>query len=102
VFTAAVIVAFFGLIYSRISLDRSAFELDELTEAIAVEERRAHDLEAEQARLQDPARIGSLAVEMGMVYPLTRVALHAPENTDAEIDPDLRWAQLEGLLSARP
>ena len=102
VFTLAVIVAFFGLIYSRISLDRSAFELEELEDRIAHEERRLLDLEVEVARLQDPARVNARGVELGMVYPASRVGLEAPAPRSDDIDPDLRWAQLKALLSAQP
>jgi cell division protein FtsL len=102
VFTLAVIVAFFGLTYSRISLDRTAFELEDLDKQIAQEERRLLDLRVDLARLQDPARIDALAAEMGLVYPAARVTLEAPEITAAEIAPDLRWAHIEALLSAQP
>lgn len=102
VFTIAVIVAFFGLTYSRISLDRTAFELEDLDNQIAQEERRLLDLRVDLARLQDPARIDALAAEMGLVYPNARVALEAPEVASNETDPDLRWAHIEALLSAQP
>jgi cell division protein FtsL len=102
VFTTAVVVAFFGLIYSRISLDRTGFDLDELEERIAFEEARHLDLEAELARLQDPARIDRLAQDMGLVYPDALVSLDVPAAGTDPTDADLRWAQVGPLLGAQP
>jgi hypothetical protein len=39
-FTTVALLAFFGLIFSRIALDRSAFVLEELEDQIALEEVR--------------------------------------------------------------
>ncbi|MCP5066163.1 MAG: hypothetical protein GY946_06300, partial [bacterium] len=50
IFAGVVVVAFFGLIFSRVSLDRSGFELDDLEEQIAIEEARRGDLRVEVAR----------------------------------------------------
>ena len=102
IFALCVIVAFFGLIVSRISLDRSAFVLDELEEEIARAEARHWDLRLEVARLQDPQRIASAAAEMGMVFPEERMALDVPVADEQGLDPEYRWAQLRALLTAQP
>jgi cell division protein FtsL len=101
-FTMAVVVAFFGLIYSRISLDRTAFELEELEDQIAVQEELVLELELEVARLQDPARIDRLARELGLVYPRQMVAVQVPTVESEQLDPELRLAQINRLLTAQP
>jgi len=78
-FSVAVVVAFFGLIFSRISLDRSAFVLEDLEQQISQEESRQGALRVEVARLQSPDRISRLAEDMGLVYPSSLVSLRAPE-----------------------
>ncbi len=102
-FIVIVIAAFFGLTYSRISLDRSAFLLDTLEDQIAVEETRHFDLRFEVAELRDPQRIAAEAAELGLVYPSIRHQLAVAEVAeDPEVDPEYRWAQLKALLSAQP
>ena len=102
IFTLAVLIAFFGMIYSRISLDRDAFVLDELEEKIQVEEARHWDLRLEVARLQAPTRITQMASEMGLVYPTERSDLVVPGVDVEGLDPEYRWAQLRSVLSAQP
>lgn len=63
------IAAFLGLVFARTSLDNSAFELAELSEAIEQETALNRELRLEIARLENPARIAPLAVEMGLVIP---------------------------------
>ncbi len=72
IFILAVTMAFFAVIYSRISLDRTAFELQLLERGIVAEEELHWDLRAEHARLQAPDRITQRAAELGLVYPLDR------------------------------
>jgi cell division protein FtsL len=102
IFALAVIVAFFGLIYSRISLDQSAFVLEDLEQQIAAEEARHWDLRVEVARLQSPERITRVASEMGMIYPAELAALEVEGVDASELDPEYRWAQLKALLTAQP
>ena len=102
VFAVAVIVAFFGLIYSRISLDRSAFTLEELERQIVTEEARHWDLRMEVARLQSPQRITTIAQDMGMIYPVELRTLQVDGLDRTELDPEYRWAQLRALLTAQP
>mgnify|MGYP001816368833 CR=1 FL=1 len=101
-FAGAVIVAFFGLIYSRISLDRSAFEIQELETQIAVQEDLHWQLRYELAQIKDPARLELEIAQLGLVYPEERVALSVPAVGVDELDPDYRWAQLKAILSAQP
>ncbi len=102
VFAAVVVFAFFGLIFSRVSLDRSGFELDELAERIAIEEARYGDLRVEVARLQDPNRISTIAAEAGLVYPAERIEIKVPGIEGEVLDPEYRWAQLKAVLTAQP
>ncbi len=102
IFALAVTVAFFGLIYSRISLDHSAFEIQELEEQIAVQEQLHWQLRYELAQIQDPALLEEQIADLGMVYPEERVALSVPMVGVDELDPDYRWAQLKAILSAQP
>lgn len=74
-FTVLVIAVFFSMIYLRIALDRSAFELDTLDGQIAVEESRQLDLRLELAQLQNPERIVAQAEQIGLVYPEETIAL---------------------------
>lgn len=101
-FVAIVVAAFYGLIFSRISLDRSAFELEELQDQIVVEEARHFELRVEVAELMDPDRIATAAIGLGMVYPTERNQLTSDVVSPPEVQPELRWAQLRTLLSAQP
>ncbi len=101
-FTLAVVGAFFLVIYSRIALDRSAFELSDLESRITAEESRYWELRLDLARLQAPDRIMRQAEELGMVYPdeVRRVQASRPGAPPAEIQD--RWVDLKALLSAQP
>jgi hypothetical protein len=102
VFFALVLIAFFGLIYSRLSLDASAFELDELHEEIAVEEERQSLLQLELARLQDPLRVSFEAVRIGLVYPTERTDLSVDPVDERLTNVDARWTQAESRVRAQP
>ena len=102
VFAIAVTVAFFGLIYSRISLDQSAFEIRDLEEQIAVQQELHWQLRYQLAEIQDPAALEGQIADLGMVYPEERVAISVPIVGVDELDPDSRWAQLKAILSAQP
>ncbi len=102
IFTLAVIAAFFLLIYSRIALDRSAFDLKDIEEQIAVEETRYWNLQLDVARLDSPQRIMEAATEMGLVYPSEVRKLTVPIH-DARVSVgDDRWAEVKALLGAQP
>ena len=102
VFTLTVVVAFFGMIYSRISLDRTAFELDELEGRIAEEEARFLELEVEVAQLLDPARIDRAAAVLGLQYPDVLVTIDVPGIETEGLDDGVRLALRNSLLSAQP
>ncbi len=74
-YTVLVVALFFAMIYLRIALDRTAFELDELERAIELEESRTLDLRLEIAQLQDPIRIATEAERIGLAHPSQRLAL---------------------------
>jgi cell division protein FtsL len=63
------VVAFLGVGFARTSLDRSAFELDQLNRSIAEQGAINEQLRLEIARLENPARIAPLAEELGLVIP---------------------------------
>jgi cell division protein FtsL len=63
------VAGFFGLGFARTSLDRAAFELAELDQAIAQQNQLNLELKLDIARLENPARIAPLAEEMGLVIP---------------------------------
>jgi len=101
-FIVIVVAAFFGLIFSRISLDRSAFELEELQDEIAREEARHFELRVEVAELMDPDRIAAAATDLGMVFPAQRNQPTSQVVAAPEVQPEMRWAQLRQVLSAQP
>jgi cell division protein FtsL len=86
------VVAFLGLGFARTSLDRSAFELAELNQAIDAQEALNEQLRLDVARLENPARIAPLADELGLVIPSTTnqllVNLDNPSPVVAESDGD--------------
>lgn len=101
-FMVIVIVAFFGLILSRIALDRSAFVLDTLDDQIAEAQTEHFDLRVQVAELRDPQRIAAEAERMGMVFPAEQVRLTVDWNVAPDPEPEYRWAQLKVLLTAQP
>jgi len=102
IFILAVTIAFFAVIYSRISLDRTAFELQLLDREIAAEEERHWDLRAEHARLQAPDRITERAAELGLVYPDDRQAIEVSGFESAVGGPEDRWMDLRALFVEQP
>jgi hypothetical protein len=92
-FTGLAIALFFAMIYLRIALDRTAFELDSIEDQIAIEESRQLDLRLEIAGLQDPLRITTEARRIGLTHPDERVPIEvsgvrdraAPESGDSPV-----------------
>ena len=74
-FTVLVVAIFFAMIYLRIAMDRSAFELDAVNGQIVLEQSRTLDLRLELAQLQDPQRIATQASQIGLVYPEEQISL---------------------------
>ena len=74
-YTLLVIALFFAMIYLRIALDRTAFELDTIERAITLEQSRQLDLRLSIAELQDPVRIASEAERIGMTTPDERIPI---------------------------
>lgn len=63
------------MIYLRIALDRTAFELETVERQIDQSESLQLDLRLDLARLQDPLRIATEARRMNMTYPDERLAV---------------------------
>ena len=75
---ALAIAMFFTLIYSRIVLDRAAFQITSLEGHISEQEIRFDELRLEVAQLESPERIFTEAERMGMVLPDEGRTVHAP------------------------
>lgn len=102
VFVLAVVIAFFGMIYSRISLDRTAFELQELEGQIERELDRMEVLRVEAARLQDPQLVLERAEGLGLVYPGDRVPLVVDDVPTVRAATRGLRSELRALMSERP
>lgn len=100
--SVSVFALFLLLVLSRIALDRSAFDLQELESTISAEETRYWELRMQESELRDPARIAGIAAEMGMVYPEQVRAVGVPGLGTEESGVEERWATLKTLLSAQP
>lgn len=74
-FVVAVVAVFFSMIFLRISLDQTAFELSNLQTEIDFEQSRQLDLRYDLASLQDPLRIATEAQRIGLDYPDERVSI---------------------------
>lgn len=85
-FVLAVVAIFFAMIFLRISLDETAFELAKIESGIEVEQSRQLDLRFDLAGLQDPLRIASEAERIGLVYPDVRLPIAVERlATDAQV-----------------
>jgi cell division protein FtsL len=102
VFTLAVVMAFFLLIFSRTTLDHTAFEIKDLETRIAAEESRYWELRLEIARLQAPDRIMDAAGELNLVYPEEIRNVTVAIEGGPAMSLDDRCAELKALLSAHP
>lgn len=101
-FTVLVVVAFLALIYSRVTLDQSAFVIEDLERQMAEEETLYWDLRLEVARLESPERIVRAAEGLGLVYPEARTTVTAHGVTEGPTAGGERWFELKALLSAQP
>lgn len=93
-FVLAVVAVFFSMIFLRISVDETAFELDRIETEIAVEQSRQLDLRYDLAGLQDPLRIATQAQRIGLVYPQERISIvmdaFVPDVQVLELDAPVR------------
>jgi cell division protein FtsL len=92
---------FFSMIFLRIALDRTAFELESFERQIATQESRQLDLRLELAQLQDPLRIVTEATRMGLTYPEVRVAI-VVEGLGQPPSADFRSEPLQALTTSLP
>lgn len=75
-FVVAVVAVFFAMIFLRISLDETAFELAEIDAGIETQSSMQLDLRYDLAGLKDPQRITMEAERIGLVYPDARVTIY--------------------------
>lgn len=101
-FTCVVVASFLALIYSRVTLDRSAFVIEELQQELAEHETRYWELRLEVARLESPDRVIRAAEGLGLVYPDSRQTIDVAPVPGSGSDIDERWLELKALLSAQP
>ncbi len=102
IFTIAVTLAFFAVIYARISLDRTAFDLQRLEREVAAEQERHWDLRVDYARLQAPDLITQRAAALGLVYPEDRLTIEVSGVAGAVGGPEDRWMDLRALFVEQP
>ena len=102
IFTIAVTLAFFAVIYARISLDRTAFDLQRIEREVAAEQERHWDLRVDYARLQAPDLITQRAAALGLVYPEDRLTIEVSGVTGAVGGPEDRWMDLRALFVEQP
>jgi hypothetical protein len=102
IFTIAVTLAFFAVIYARISLDRTAFDLQRLEREVAAEQERHWDLRVDYARLQAPDLITQRAAALGLVYPEDRLTIEVSGLADTVGGPEDRWMDLRALFVEQP
>jgi len=93
------IVMFFTLIYSRIFLDRAAFEITNLEGLISEQESRFDELRLEVAQLESPQRIYAEAERMGMVLPAEGRTVYAPMPVPADEIGELAASRSAPLLA---
>lgn len=60
---------FFGVIYARVFLDKSAFEIADLQRQIAEQQRLNQQLHLQVADLEAPGRVFDAALELGLIHP---------------------------------
>lgn len=101
-YTVVAAVAFFGLIYSQTQLNASAIEINEIQQAIELEQERFEALQLQIARLESPALVVPVAEELGMVFPADMVALTAEGVVGTDEGAGERLAELESVLTAAP
>ncbi len=94
-FSIVVVVALFGIVVARTTLDQGAFELADLNLKIAEAEVSNQRLRLEIARLESPARVAPAAEALGLVYPTERAVLTVTGVVVQSSDPDPRWSTLD-------
>ena len=100
-FVVAVVAIFFAMIFLRISLDETAFELADLQAGIAAEESRQLDLRYDIAGLKDPQRIVLEAERIGLVHPDIRLTI-ALDTTNYEPGPSQADSPVRAMVGSSP
>ncbi len=94
------IIMFFTLIYSRIFLDRAAFQITKLEGSISEQESRFDELRLQVAQLESPQRIYAEAERMGMVLPEEGRTVFAPMPETADEIGELASTESTPLLAS--
>jgi cell division protein FtsL len=63
------LVLFFGVIYARVFLDKSAFDIADLQNQITTQQQFNQQLRMEVSDLQAPGRVFATAIDMGLIHP---------------------------------
>ncbi len=100
-FVVVVIAVFFLMIYLRIALDRSAFELETVERQIQQNESSQLDLRLDLARLQDPLRIATEAERLGLTYPDERLPI-VVNGLDRATAPPVTEQPVSALKNVQP
>ncbi len=93
------VALFFALIYSRVHLDRAAFQLTTLETSIEQQEAEFDELRLQVAQLESPERIYAEAETMGMILPPTGRTLFAPMPVPTDEIGDLAGADAPTVLA---
>lgn len=90
VISIVIVAAFLAVVGARTALDRTAFELAELSGAIAQQASVNQRLRIDIAEMENPARIAPLAEELGLVIPThhEQLLVEGIGRDDGIIDPD--------------
>ncbi len=93
------VALFFALIYSRVHLDRAAFQLTTLETSIEQQEAEFDELRLQVAQLESPERIYDEAETKVMILPHTGRTLYSPMPSQTDEIRDLSGNDAPTLLA---
>ena len=93
------VALFFALIYSRVALDKAAFQLTSLETEIEQQDAEFDELRLQVAQLESPQRIYAEAERMGLILPPTGRTLFAPMPVVADEIGELAGVDTPTLLA---
>jgi len=63
------LMLFFGVIYARVFLDKSAFDIADFQSEIATQQQLNQQLHLQVSELEAPGRVFGVATELGLIHP---------------------------------